>query len=550
MPPAGTAFHAPARRARGWIACLACLVFIAATRGQAFAQAFSTSPLPIVLLNTGGQVIPNDPRITVSMCIVDNGAGMLNHVTDSCNGYDGLVTIEIRGSSSQQYPKKSYGFTPVDSAGIRLNVPLLQMPAENDWILYAPYPDKTLLRNSLAYALPRLMGHYTSRTRHVEVVLNGAYQGVYELHEKIKRDKNRVDIAKVTPADTVGDELTGGYIIKIDKITGSGSLLWYSAFDPKVHFQYHDPEDSELLPVQQSYIQDYVYGFEAALQSPMFADPDSGWRRYADELSFIDFFILQELGHTVDGYRSSTFLYKDKDSKGGKLTMGPMWDFNLSYGNADYCAAFDTAGWQYQFNALCPNYAPHVPFWWDRLLQDPAFAGNLRCRWTQLRQGILHTDTINHWIDSVAAFLKDAWPRNFVKWPILGQYVNWNYFIGQTYPDEVDYMKTWIAHRSAWIDGHLPGNCLVAALPPMDRPSIAVRPNPFRDRAVLSIEGTSLPGSVMFLQDLAGMTVRRIDCPSTGNGCVLERGDLPAGLYLLTVITPSGTATAKVVISG
>ncbi len=443
------------------------------------AQTPDSSNLPIIILNTYGQTIPDDPRITIFMGIIDNGFGYMNHVSDPYNGYNGEVTIEIRGSTSQQYPKRSYAFTPVDSAGNAIHVDMLGLPPEKDWILYAPYPDKTLMRNTLAYYLARRMGHYSSRTCFAEVVRNGSYRGVYELQEKIKRDANRVDIAHLTAADSAGDELTGGYIIKIDKTTGAGTDTFVSSFDPDVFFQFHDPKDVNLLPAQKNYIVSYVDSFETALMSPWFADPDSGYRKYAGEGSFIDFFLLQELGHTVDGYRSSCFLYKDKDSKGGKLNMGPMWDFNLSFGNADYCDAYDTTGWQYQFNSTCSGYVPHVPFWWNRMIQDPVYQNNLRCRWEDLRRTFLHSDSVNAWIDSVAAYLDAAQQRNFTMWPILGVYVNWNYYIGQTYSDEVNYLKTWIEKRSVWLDHHIPGICSpVGIAGNQQEASFQVSPNP------------------------------------------------------------------------
>ena len=242
-----------------------------------------SSNLPIVIINTSGQIIQDDPRITVSMGIIDNGLGQINHVTDSFNNYNGDVSIEIRGSTSQYYPKKSYAFTPLDSSGNNVEAPILGFPAETDWIFYAPYPDKTLMRNTLAYYFFNRMGHYTSRTRFVELILNEDYLGVYELHEKVKRDDNRVNISKLTPSDTSGDNLTGGYIIKVDKTTGSGDETWTSPWDNDVFFQYHDPEDEDLLDVQKNYIQNYVNLFETALHGSQFADPDSGFRSYADE---------------------------------------------------------------------------------------------------------------------------------------------------------------------------------------------------------------------------------------------------------------------------
>ncbi|HNQ12480.1 MAG TPA: CotH kinase family protein [Bacteroidia bacterium] len=505
----------------------------------ASAQTLSNSNLPIIILDTYGQTIVDDPRITIGVKIIDNGFGFINNVNDTPNVYDGEVSIEIRGSTSQQYPKKAYAFETQDSVGNNLNVSLLGMPQENDWIFYAPYPDKTLLRNSMAFYLWRRMGHYASRTQHAEMVRNGDYRGVYELHEKIKRDNDRVDIAKLTPADTIGDELTGGYIIKIDKTTGSGTLQWNSPINNNVYFQFHDPEDTELLPVQRYYIESYVSTFETVLNSTWFANTDSGYSKYIDVNSFIDYMIMQELGRTVDGYRSSCFFYKDKDSKGGKITMGPLWDFNLSYGNANYCQAYSNTGYQYNYNSICTPNGPSVPFWWAKLLSDPFYANQLKCRWNELRQGMLHTDSINQWIDSAAYYLNDAQQRNFTKWPILGVYVNWNNYIGQTFSDEINYLKSWIEDRSVWLDANWPGACNVNIENiPASNAMIHVYPNPSNQFVFIHfMHSFSKEGLQLYLFDLNG---RLIDQPSTkldaqSNEWYFDVSKIQSGMYLLQV---------------
>lgn len=226
------------------------------------------------------------------MGIIDNAYGNINHITDPYTNYNGTVSIEVRGSTSQQYPKISYAFSPVNSTGVQFNYEILGFPSENDWILYGPYTDKTLMRNTIAYYLANKMGHYASRTKFVELICNGNYLGVYELQEKIKQDDNRVDIAKLKPSDTTGDNITGGYIIKIDKNNGAVSDTFQSSYDPGVFFLFHDPEDSKLMPVQKKYIINYIDSFETALMSPWYASPDSGFRKYADENSFIDFCLL------------------------------------------------------------------------------------------------------------------------------------------------------------------------------------------------------------------------------------------------------------------
>lgn len=156
---------------------------------------FSSSNLPIVVIETGPQEIVDDPRITATMGIINNGDDAVNHLTDPYNDYLGYISIEYRGATSQAFPKKSYGFETQDHSGENRNVSLMGLPEENDWVLYAPYSDKSLIRNILSYRLFREMGHYAPRTRLCELVVNGDYLGVYVLVEKIKRDRNRLDIA-------------------------------------------------------------------------------------------------------------------------------------------------------------------------------------------------------------------------------------------------------------------------------------------------------------------------------------------------------------------
>ena len=175
-----------------------------------------SSNLPIFIINTNGQQIVDEPKITAHMGVIFNGDGNINNVTDSMNAYNGYIGIEIRGSSSQSFPKKQYGVETRDSLGEDLKVSLLGFPEETDWILSAPYNDKTLMRDPVTYKLSNEIGRYASRSRYCEVIINGDYKGVYILFEKIKRDKNRVDVKKISESDTTGDALTGGYIIKIE----------------------------------------------------------------------------------------------------------------------------------------------------------------------------------------------------------------------------------------------------------------------------------------------------------------------------------------------
>lgn len=420
---------------------------------------FTSSNLPIVVINTNGQNIQDDPRIVCDMGIIFNGVGLMNNITDPYNEYSGKISIEYRGSSSQSFPKKAYALETQDSLGNNNNVSILGLPKENDWILYAPYTDKSLMRNVLTFDIGRKMGRYTSRTRYVELFVNGDYRGVYVFMEKLKRDKNRINIAKLDLDDNAGDSLTGGYIIKVDKYTGTGGDDWLSDFSNigggDLYIQYHYPEASIMSQTQKDFIESYVDSFEYALMSSYFSDPSIGYANYADVNSFIDFYIINELAKDIDAYRLSTYMYKDRRDNGGKLTMGPYWDFNLAFGNADYCDGGDPTGWE--VNTSCGD---NNPFWFERLLDDTTYQNSLKCRWEYLRENTLHKDSLYMFIDYTVLYLNDAQQRNFQRWDILGNYVWPNYFIGNTYAEEVQFLKTWISSRLSWIDQNIPGNCI------------------------------------------------------------------------------------------
>ncbi len=419
------------------------------------------------------------------MGIIDNGT-VRNKLTDPFNDFYGKIGIEIRGSSSQMFPKKQYGIEIQDDAGEGVAASLLGMPEEEDWVLFAPYNDKSLMRDVLAYGLGRQLGGvYAPRTRYCEVVLNDVYQGVYVLIEKIKRDKNRVDINKLDPDETAGNDVTGGYIFKIDKTTGDNGDGWTSAYPPPrasgnqtIFFQYEYPDAGDIVQEQKTYLQNYVKMFEDALKSSQFAHPEEGYAKYIDVNSFIDFYLMQELTYNVDGYRLSTFLYKKRDSDGGKIHMGPIWDFNLGFGNANYCSA-GVEGWVTDFNKICGTDYWLIPFWWNRLFQDPDFGEKVAARWIALRATSLQKTKIMSHIDSVTTLLNtEAQQRNFTAWKVLNKYIWPNSYIGVTYQDEVNYLKQWVSGRLDWLDENMPLLVTAAENEEMADPVIAT-PNPF-----------------------------------------------------------------------
>ncbi len=408
--------------------------------------------LPIMVINTNGQYIPDDPSITADMGIVNNGFDQ-NHLTDSFNGYKGKITIQSRGSSSQGQPQRSYAWTTVDSSGIGINAKILGMPKESDWILFGPYTDKTLMRNNLIYEISRQMGWYASRTEFCELILNNQYVGVYVVMEKIKWDKNRVDIPKLLPQTTKGDSLTGGYILKVDRVKQSGYGVWTSPITSygsgkSYQIQTVNPDIPVITQIQANYIKRWMDSFENMLYGGG-SKVSANYHKFIDVNSFIDFYICNEMTHNVDAYRLSCFLYKQKNSLGGRLYAGPIWDFNIALGNANYCNGGDTAGW-----STCSYSAE--PFWFERLLEDPDYKKQFKCRWTSLRKDLLKTQNIYNWIDSVAEILEVPQRRHYKQWQILGTYVWPNNYIGSTYAQEINYLKTWVRGRMNWMDKNMP----------------------------------------------------------------------------------------------
>ncbi|MBN1480795.1 CotH kinase family protein [candidate division KSB1 bacterium] len=405
---------------------------------------FSSSNLPIIFINTHGQVIVDDPRIVADMGIIYNGPGERNSVDDPFNHYNGTIGIELRGATSQNYPKKPYRIETIDANGENNNVSLFGMPEENDWVLQNPYYDKSLMRNIISYNLSNDMGHYAPRTQPVEVFLNNNYQGVYVFMEKIKRDKNRVDIARLDADDVAGDSLTGGYIIKVDKMDGEGNEYWHGK---NVDYQYHYPKPSDLQPEQRDYIKNYILDFERIMQTNQFDDPVLGYPGYLDMTSLVDYYIINEVTLNVDGYRISAYMYKDKDKKNkvGKLNMGPIWDFNLSLGVSNWDGN-RTDGWNldYLIERTAHEYTP--PFWWGIISKTDDFQSRLLARWTALREHVLDVDRLHAYIDAVADTLEEAHVRDFKKWDQ-----------GANFEHEVNYIKTWLAGRIAWMDENITG---------------------------------------------------------------------------------------------
>jgi hypothetical protein len=529
-----------------------------------------SSNLPIMVINTNGQTIPDAYKITARMKIIYNEPPRRNYVTDPGNIYNGYVGIEIKGTYSASLPQKPYGFETRDSLGNNLIVPILNMPSENDWVLIANYNDKTFMRNTLAFDLFTKMGHYQPHTRLCEVIVNNEYQGIYVLTEKIKRDKNRVNISKLASADTSGNNLTGGYIIKIDYADGSGTDFWYSKYEaidcpgtgryPFFVYSYPKPED--ITNQQKQYIQGFVNTIDSVLRSPKWGHATKGYRAYLDVASFIDYFIVGEVSRNVDTYKKSAFLYKDRADIDGRLHAGPLWDFDWAWKNIKECIAnaTDGSGWTYEISSVCHSW-PVPPGWMVKLLQDTAFTNELHTRYSLLRKTILSEQYIYRYIDSVQTLVNEAQVRHYQKWPILGKNVGAPEVDAQptTYDGEITKFKNWILTRLAWLDAHMPGKdiqgttgmqCIVTI--PKDFALFQNYPNPFNPTTVINYQLPVTGHVVIKVYDVLGRQIETLvnGRQNAGNySLTFDAGNLSSGVYYYSLQTAREAITRKMVLS-
>ncbi|MDP4222615.1 MAG: CotH kinase family protein [Bacteroidota bacterium] len=516
-----------------------CLFFLSA-RIDLFSQ--DKSNLPLVVIDTWGEEIPDNPKIVSWIKVIDHGNGLLNSPDEPGTDFEGYAGIEIRGRSSQMFPKKSYSIELRNASAADSSVSLLGMPAESDWVLYAPYSDKTMLRNAITFHLGRSLGSWQPRYRFCEVYLNEEYNGVYMLLESIKRDSNRVRISKLKPDEISGDDLTGGYIVKVDKLddlsedeyfSTSPSITYKDA--PTYTFTYVYPKHDEIASEQKNYIRNFLTDAENNLNGTSFADPQKGFRKYFDVKSFVDFQIIQEITNNVDGYRLSTYFYKDKDSKGGTIHAGPLWDFDLCYGNEDY-TDFNLRTDTWLYPKFADQYGGRI-HWWARMMEDMNYRSVFISRWKELREKSFASDSVMSFIDNTVESLGEAINRNFEKWPVIGIYIWPNYFVGSTYEEEISYLKNWLTARLDWIDK----NIVFASGSSGDvlKQEILVFPNPVRDHMNVYFYSTGSSEIRFEMFDILGHKVFENKLAPSYSGFQYVTFDflpLRPGYYILKVI--------------
>ncbi|MFK8004374.1 MAG: CotH kinase family protein [Polyangiales bacterium] len=381
--------------------------------------------------------------------------------------FGGEVAFRGRGYSSQWFDKKQFTMEARDLIGQDRDVELLGMPADGDWVLNAPWSDKSLMRNRLALGLAAGLGGWAPRTEFFEmflaeegeVVTQADYVGVYLAIEKIERGNDRIDIDRLGADD---DDITGGYIVVIDRVDPGDRGFRSSG---GAYMAFVEPSEERITDPQREYIVGYINELEERVERADFG----AYEELIDVDSVIDQHLLIELTRNVDGLRLSTYLYKDR---GGKLRMGPAWDYNLSMGNSAILNGWTTNGWQHaQFDAEppatemcnCPVTTSSecevgcAPLWIKRLFMDPVFQARYRARWAELRDGAWSDANILGSLDANILALTESQERNFARWDVLGRrtFGNPPDFIAATWTEELEYLRSFLTGRLAWMDSQL-----------------------------------------------------------------------------------------------
>jgi hypothetical protein len=458
-------------------------------RAQAFATGLLTSPissaqyflldssvstfqsnLPVVVIDTGGASVGEETQTPATAMVLAPPSAGGNTTLTQAPEFVGRAGLNIRGQSSAGFPKHQYHFELWDESDGDDGHSLLGMPKEADWVLYAPYSEKSLMQNQLAYKWANEMGEYAVRTRWVEVFINGSgqdslnynndYQGVYLLMEKIEVGPDRVNIAPLVPGQDSLPEISGGYLWHKDKSDPEDTTGFSGGYQ---QYLFEDPKPEELDATQKAWISNYVGQFENALYVQHNYDPVNGYAKYINVQSFIDNWIDVELSKNIDGYRISTYFYKDRN---GKITMGPVWDYNLAMGNANYNAGDTPIGWYHDV------ISPYDYGYFSEMQKDPAFMRALATRWKELRGSVLSTGKMMADIDANFATLTNGngnYPvgtsptqtsnnpvvRNFKKWQVLGTYIWPNAVWSSSWLDEVNRLRDFMSTRASWMDSQL-----------------------------------------------------------------------------------------------
>jgi len=402
--------------------------------------------IPIVIIDTNNKKVESKTKnVPAYMKIIDSADNPMG-----IGLYGGDIEIRGRGNSSFGMPKKGYNIEMENKCQI------LDMAPSRQWLIMANYTDKSLMRNYIAYEFARdLRMAFAPKMRFVDIIWNGKYIGNYVIGERVKIEEGRLDLPKLKKDMTDEYNITGSYVLEIscsDRLSGGEvkfntqifkkgqTTIWGRAEGDVIVIR--QPGKDHLSPEAYEYIKNYFNEAEKALFGDDFKDPKKGYRKYFDTASFIDWYLINEVFKQVDAdMRLSTFFYKPRGDD--KIYMGPVWDFDLGGGNADYRSCDDPAGWYVR-----------TGIWIARLFEDEAYVQEFKNRWNYIKNNG-YFEVFFQRIDDTAKYIEKSAKMNFERWPTLGIYTwpNANeWWERTTYQSEVDYLKKWLKTRIAWMD--------------------------------------------------------------------------------------------------
>lgn len=364
------------------------------------------------------------------------------------------AAIHIRGQSSANYEKAPYKIELHDNEEKDAKHKVLGLGLDGDWALLSPFVDKSLIRNAFTYSIGEEAGLQAPGFRHVEVYINtdnqplsaDDYQGVYLLVETPEIQKNRLDIAKLKETDLTEPNISGGYLMQFNMQAAEAPVIKGSGWSD---LELTEPRDAK--PAQITWITNYIQKTQNAIHSSNPSNPTTGYPAYIDVDSFMNYIIIQELGHEVDAYIRSGRIYKDREKK---LCAGPLWDHDLSYdgysGGGFGGPSSSIQGWQFasggMFGTTCD--------WFATLMKDASFQSKINARWKELRKGPLSDANMLAKVRELTAPLTNAAKRNFQKWPNLNtkQLGGFSTQTTQTWEQQITILENYLTKRAAWLD--------------------------------------------------------------------------------------------------
>lgn len=420
--------------------------------------------LPTVSIHTLDNQEPYDKvnQIESFVSIVSNDGHQLLQDT---------AFTRLRGNASMDFPKKPYRIKFAHKHNV------LNSPAKaKKWTLINNYGDKTLMRNQLAFELSRRLGMpYTPFCAYVDVVLNGEYKGCYQLCDQIQVHKQRVNIDEMTPRDNSGEALTGGYLIEADAYADRETSMFWSQKGTGVTIK--SPDEDSITVEQKNYISD------------AYSRMENNWRQYLDMNTFLRHFLVGETSGNTDTYWS-VFFYKRRGND--TIFTGPVWDFDLAFDNdIRIYPVNNKSDYIYRSGGSTTGYM--------RQLADQVAVYSAEGRamllsiWAEAREHGLTVENFLEYIDTQAQMLEESQRLNFIRWPILNQYVHQNARVWGSYAAEVENVRNFVSKRIPWMDNKL-GYTYV---PPVDGlENISSQPDLSQPYQVYSVTGQFIGNSV------------------------------------------------------